>query len=147
MMRDCDVCGETYEAKRRTSRYCSTRCRTKASRAGGVPRGVVKMPKAPASQPDSPEPLTHSGVGGEGGVTGATREALEAAGREATPLGQACIALARRLDDPGTDTGSAMAAVAKQLEAMLASATKGATSTAAPDQLRDELAERRRAHA
>ena len=61
-------------------------------------------------------------------------------------MGQAALVLARRLDDPGLDTGSAVAAVARQLEAVLATATKGAASSTAPDQLRDELAERRAKH-
>lgn len=134
MERPCDVCGTAYEAKRKTSRYCSTRCRTRASRAGGVK--VVDLPTVP---PESPPGL--------GSVAAATLAALEMAERANTPMGQASLALARRLDEPGADTGSAMAAVAKQLEAMLASATKGAASASSPDQLRDELAARRQKHA
>ena len=88
---------------------------------------------------------------GRAGVTSsvedATREALGAAGRLDTPLGQACLVLARRLDDPGLDTGSAVAAVAGRLESTLAAATKGAAVAAtAPQRLRDEVAERRRRH-
>jgi predicted nucleic acid-binding Zn ribbon protein len=29
MTRDCDVCGSPYEAYRRTSRFCSPRCRAR----------------------------------------------------------------------------------------------------------------------
>lgn len=74
-------------------------------------------------------------------------KALEEVDRQDSPLGAAAMALAMRLDQPGTDTGSALAAVARQLEATLESATRGAGSASAPDQLRDELAARRAKHA
>ena len=32
MQRPCDECGTKYEAKRPTSRFCSTRCRTRQTR-------------------------------------------------------------------------------------------------------------------
>jgi hypothetical protein len=61
-----------------------------------------------------------------------------------TSLGQMCLALARRLDNPGVDTGSAMAAVAARLDDLRAKATKGTGGATAPQQLADELAARRR---
>jgi hypothetical protein len=54
--------------------------------------------------------------------------------------------MARRLDMPGVDTGSALAAVAARLEGLLTSATRGAGKPTAPQQLRDELADRRAKH-
>lgn len=126
MERPCDVCGTPYAAKRATSRYCSTRCRTRASR--GAP--VVQLPTPPADTPS-------------GSVHAATLRELQEAGRDDTALGQACLRLASRLDDPQTDTGSAMAAVAKQLDTMLREATKGAAARTAPGALQDELAARR----
>lgn len=133
MQRSCDVCGVPYEAKRASSRYCSTRCRTRASRGQVVP----------LAQRPTPTPVPAAAAGAVERSTAAT---LENVGRLDTPLGQACIVLARRLDSPGADTGSAMAAVAGRLETMLASATKGAGAATAPQQLRDQLAERRRKH-
>jgi hypothetical protein len=128
MDRSCDVCGVTYTAKRSTSRYCSTRCRTRKSR--GAPLAMLPQP-APAST---------------GGVEAATVQELSAAGQLDTPLAQACIVLARRLDHPSLDTGSGVAALAARLEELLSSATRGAGGTSAPQALRDELAERRRRH-
>lgn len=136
MERNCDVCGEPYQAQRATSKYCSTRCRTRASR--GKCSGEV-VPLAPKPQPAEVE--------GPGAVERATVDALEQVDRLDTPLGRACVVLARRLDSPGADTGSAMASVAKQLEALLVSANRGAGAASSPQQLRDELAERRRKHA
>lgn len=123
-------CGTTFQARSAKARYCSDRCRKRKGKADAV---VVEIPEAKRS--------------GGMSVEVATESALVAAGRLDTPLGQTCMVLARRLDSPALDTGSAVASVAKQLEAMLASATKGATAATAPDQLRDELAERRARHA
>lgn len=129
-MRPCDVCGTPYEAKRATSKYCSPTCRVRKSRGAEV----VELP-----QPEAPS-------SGDGPVYRATLRTLDDIDRASTPLGAAALALARRLDSPGVDTGSAIAAVARQLEATLTAATRGADAATAPGQLRDELAARRAAH-
>ncbi len=59
-------------------------------------------------------------------------------------MGQAALVLARRLD-ADVDTGSALAAVVKQLQTTLDEVLRGSRHTA-PDLLRDELARRRAAH-
>ena len=133
MERNCDVCGEPYQAQRATSKYCSTRCRTRASRGAEKVVPLARKASAPC--------------GDAGSVERATVTALEQCDRLETPLGQACVVLARRLDSPKGDTGSALASVAKQLEALLASATRGAGVASSPQQLRDELTERRRMRA
>ena len=132
MMRPCNACGETYEAKRSTSKYCSSSCRVRASRGGAE---VVEIPAPPAAEAD----------GDVGPVTTATLKALAEADRLEHPMGAAALALARRVDFPGLDTGSAFAAVVRQLEATLAAATKGAAAATAPGMLQDELAARRAA--
>lgn len=124
------TCGTVFQARSAKARYCSDRCRKRKAKADAQ---VVDLPTTPTPA-------------ASGSVESATREALSAAGRLTTPMGQAALVLARRLDDPGLDTGSAVAAVARQLEAVLATATKGAASSTAPGQLRDELAERRAKH-
>jgi len=83
---------------------------------------------------------------GVGPVEAATLRALAEAERVDSPMGQAALALARRVDQPGADTGSAVAAVVRQLESTLATATRGAVAATSPQQLRDELAQRRAAH-
>lgn len=132
MDRACDVCGTTYVAKRATSRYCSAKCRTRKSR--GAPGNVTQLPAAGPSNISA------------GSVEVATERALTAVERVDTPLGQACLVLARRLDASGSDNGSAVAALAKQLEATLASATRGSGAASSPQQLQDELAARRARH-
>jgi hypothetical protein len=122
------TCGKTFEARHPKARYCSDRCRKRKGKAEAT---VTQLPTS--------EPVST-------GVEAATTKALTDVSRLDSPLGQACLVLARRLDRPGLDTGSAVAAVAKQLEAMLASATRGAGGLTSPQQLQDELAERRRKH-
>lgn len=129
------ACGTTFAAKSARARYCSDRCRKRASRSGA---DVVELPAPPAAR-ESDARL--------GPAAKATMKALEEVDRQDSPLGAAAMALAMRLDQPGTDTGSALAAVARQLEATLTSATRGAGGATAPDQLRDELAARRAKHA
>ncbi len=96
MNRECDACGTEYEAQRKTSQYCSTRCRMRASRR---PETAVA-----AEAPDGD------------GLLNALRCELAAAGRLETALGQQAIALAVKLASP-FDTGSAMAAVSRELRA------------------------------
>jgi len=124
-------CGTAFQAKSSRARYCSDRCRKRRQRGGSV----VELPAAEVDEQDSIGP-----------VAKATASELDEAGRLDSALGQTCMALARRLDRPGVDTGSAIAAVAARLEALLTAATKGAGKATAPQQLRDELAERRVKH-
>lgn len=120
MQRACDSCGEEYEARRPSSRFCSTRCRVRAQ------RGAVQRPPEPIAEPRQ----------ATSGVTGATWAALEAAGRVDTPLGQAAMVLAARVD-AGVDTGSGLASLARELRATLDAATRGAQAAVDPlDELR-----------
>jgi hypothetical protein len=130
MKRPCDVCGTVYEAKRKTSRYCSSGCRARKS----LGAEVVELPPPTAGE-------------NEGGPCyAATLRSLTEASRHDTPLGAAALALARRIDSPGLDTGSALASLVGRLETTLATAMKGAGAATAPGQLKDELAARRAAH-
>ncbi len=131
MTRDCDVCGTGYEAKRPSSRYCSTRCRTRATRTG------VAGEKVERESPAVDLPV---------GIAAATEAELRAAGRLETAKGQAALLLARRLETATADTGSAVASLARQwqsaLEAALAHAGQEASALS---RARDELAARRAA--
>lgn len=145
MLRPCDVCGVSYEAKRPNSRFCSGTCRKRFS------RGVVTLPEvtegenAPVTDGDVPPvavlvPPSDLEVGP---VESALLAELSEVGRAATALGQAALALARRVDI-GRDTGAGLAALVKQLEATRSAATANVKSAASPlDLMRDELAERR----
>lgn len=127
----CATCKDSFEARHPKARYCSDRCRKNKGKAE-----VVELPAATADEPGPKR----------GPVETATVAELTEAGRLESALGQTCIVLARRLDNSIMDTGSAVSSMAARLEAMLATATKGAGKKTAPNALRDELAERRAAH-
>jgi hypothetical protein len=65
---------------------------------------------------------------------------LEAAGRLGTALGQAAVALARRIDAGASEPGSSFASLVRQHGATLAEAVKDAAAKADP---LDELRSRR----
>lgn len=131
MRKACDTCGDNFEAKRRTAKYCSDRCRVQAQR-NSVPVAPVK----PLVRPTSPD---------EGELTAVARAELRAADREQSAAGQLVLALARRIDDAGSESGASLAALVKEFRASLAAATAGAEQAADPvDELRLQR-ERKRA--
>lgn len=145
MERGCDCCGEAYEAKTVRSRYCSDRCkrryhrgaRPSADGARAKPKkGRGKKAAKPASDSSADEP-DRSGVGS---TTAAVLLELQEAKRLHTPLGQAALVLAHRLDASHKDTGAGVASLAKQLQATLTAATAEAEVDA--DEV-DELRRRR----
>lgn len=129
----CQVCETPFEAKRTSAKYCSERCKKRNQRGGGA---------AKAKEREEPKPPD-----GLGATTTATLLHLEEAGVLHTPLAQAALKLAHRLDYSHMDTGAGVASLAKQLEATLASATAAAEPEADPiDELR-AARERKRAAA
>src|SRR4051794_14690138 len=105
MTRACEVCGTSYLASRASARYCSGKCRARASR----------QPKPAARPPLSAvPPLTPEQRAALSSLENVTLEALTAAERDQTTLGQVALLIARRLDRPSTDTGSSIAALAKE---------------------------------
>jgi hypothetical protein len=124
----CAACGNLFDAKRSTAKYCGATCRKRESRKPDV--AVVSTLPVPAPGPELP-------------LVAAVRAELEAVGRLETPAGQQALRLAERMCSP-YDTGQAMAAVSKELRAVMAEATKDAPKAA--DRL-DELAERRQLRA
>lgn len=133
VLRSCDVCGRQYEAKRMSSKMCGPTCRKRASRGAAPTTGtVIALGNASVE------------VGSmAGAVESTTRQVLAEVERVDTPLGQSALAMARRVDTGG-DTGAGLAALIKQLEATLRSATSGSREDASPlDRARDELAARR----
>lgn len=79
--------------------------------------------------------------GGATPVLAATRAHLAAIGKEHTPLGETAIVLAARLDG-GDDPGSAMAAMAKELRAVMNELSRSAPALKDPV---DELRAKRKA--
>jgi hypothetical protein len=118
--RGCEACGRSFVQKSARQRFCSTTCRSRGHRGGSVVPLRDSMPE-PASLVD------------------VTRQALAEVGRESTPAGVSALLLAAKLD-LGGDTGSAMAALAKQHLAALEESLRGVPRA---DDRVDELRARR----
>lgn len=129
MKKRCATCLKTFEAKRKTAKYCSDRCRVRASRR-------PKQSAVPERDAVTTAPSVSDTGGGES-LTGAARSELEAAGRLQTAAARAVLALARRIDVNSTETGSSLAAMIREFRAAMADALKGAGEAADPvDELR-----------
>lgn len=122
LLRNCDSCGVEYLAKRAASKYCSDTCRKRGSRSPAKPRPETeRAPLPPADLVDT------------------TRKQLEDAGVIDTVAGQSALILAGRM--AGTfDTGSAIAALNRELHATMERALSLASVVADP---MDELRARR----
>lgn len=123
----CAACGER-PPKTEKSRFCDDRecVRARARGRKRTQRGqVLEFPAKPAE---------------ESSTFTATLEELRAADRERTPLGQAALVLASRLDGATRETGSSVAALARELRATLDEALKDAPRAAdALDGLRGKV--------
>lgn len=102
----CEGCGEVFEARRTTARWCSDRCRKQAARGSD----------AQASEPAAPVEPTDSGL------VESVRRDLEAAGRVDTFAGQLALQLARRLSTPDE---SGISSLSKELRTVMAAALEG----------------------
>ena len=122
MTRTCEWCGEPFEAKRSTAKFCTSGCRAKSSNASK---------RAPKPAPASVTPLPERSA-----LVAAVERELTAAKRLDTALGAQAVALATRIDS-GADTGSAVAALSKELRAVMDAALADAETAADPlDELR-----------
>lgn len=117
MQRSCASCGRSYQAKRATSKYCGSTCRTRVSRAGSSTATVAAQ---------SPT----------GGLAAATKRELEDAECLDTMLGWASIELARRIES-SDESGSSVASMVKVLRETMTDALKGTTVADPLDELRD----------
>jgi hypothetical protein len=127
MDRLCDVCCVPYVAQRRTSRYCSTRCRTRASRA------ALSGPGRPVRRVD----VVSSGPSAL--VLAVTAE-LEGVGRLDSAYGVMALSLAQRLTASSYVSGAGVAALSRELIKVMEVATRD--TLVGPDVL-DEIQRRR----
>lgn len=133
MQRSCASCGVQYEARRPSSLYCSGRCRQRAQRAKNAGRPIGAASASKPTKVAKAIPIRQSG-GGE--LEQAIHRELERADRLETMLGQIALELSRRIGS-SFETGSAVAALTKQLRETMAEALKGVSVAADPlDELR-----------
>lgn len=142
MKKNCTTCGNLFEAKRSTAKYCSDRCRVQAQRRAGSDKsdgkviafGLAAVPPTSREEGRGPGPLESAALA-----------ELEAVGRAGTLAGGVVLALARRIDQAGPDdTGSGFAALTKELRASLAAAVAGAETADGIDRVRQQREEKRR---
>lgn len=140
MKKKCEVCGEQFEAKRSTAKYCSNEHRVQAQRGARSGKSTVVAFGLSAVPPREARPREL------GPLEASARTELESFGRAETLAGGVVLALARRIDEAGpTDTGSGFAALAKELRAAMAAALAGAEQEADPiDQVRKQREQKQR---
>jgi hypothetical protein len=111
--RACGSCGDEFEAHHRSARYCSGRCRKRASRGH-----VMAVPDVPTDPPGPPDEPAGAVEPPPGRLSAATRAELAAVSRVESSAGQQALMLAERLD-AGQDTGSGIAALSRELRATM----------------------------
>ena len=121
----CAQCGESFEAARATAKFCGPRCRQQSRRA--MPRRAPET-VAVDVEPDGEETPR---------ILVVTRTEVERMKKTDTVLGQTALELAARLASP-KDTGSAIAAVSRELDRVMLRLQSGAA------QAEDQLASARR---
>lgn len=127
MQRNCDECGTAYQAQRATSRFCSTRCRTRQTRKRQSGEPIV--PPVPRL---SPVPMAETGA-----LTDATR--AELGDLAETADGILLLTLAARIDAV-PETSPALATLSKEFAARKSDVMSRVTRVADP---MDELKARR----
>lgn len=139
MQTKCEVCGDPFEAKRATARYCGERCKKQAQRRpkkDGPSLTIVtslEQIRAAAAEVVAGAPPAAADDPPTAGIVVATMQALTRAGTLNTALGQAAMLVAVRLETVGlADTGAGVSALIKAHREALAEATKDATTEESP---------------
>jgi hypothetical protein len=128
MQRNCDACGVEYRAQRETSKFCSTRCRTRQARKRQSGEPII--PAIPRLAPALPT--------ADGGLlTAATREELGDIADTAD--GILLLTLAARIDSV-PETSPALASLSKEFAARKSDLTSRISRVVDP---MDELKARR----
>lgn len=116
---ECASCHGRFTAKHSTAKYCSDRCRKRASRAPAAPPArregapLVALGSKKVELPDSRSLLA------------LTRHRLDEADRLNTWEGAAAMALAEILDSGVQDTGSSIAALIREHRTAMSVALAG----------------------
>ncbi len=114
----CAQCGDSFAGKRSTAKYCGDRCRQQARRRATPGEAAAVVPGLPR-------------------IVELTEAELVRLGKLDTVIGQQALELARRLVST-KDTGSAIAAVSRELDRIMLRVAAGAA------QAEDQVASARR---
>lgn len=102
----CEQCGETFEAARRTRKYCGDRCRQQSRRSATEEEVAAVAPELPH-------------------VVAMTQRELAKLGKADTVLGAQALTVAVRMAS-AKDTGSAIAALSRELDRLMLRLRSGA---------------------
>lgn len=141
-MRVCAAagCRRSIEGKRSGARFCSDTCR-KRSRRRAEPAVVVELG---GDEGGDEKPLATGSAPREPEIVAVYRSALVDAGRLETPLGQHVLVLARKMVG-AAETGSGVAALSRQLDAVFDKAMKGVARGDSLDEFTKRLQAKRAA--
>jgi hypothetical protein len=114
----CEQCGETFEAARSSRKYCGDRCRQQGRRRATEEEAEATEPRLPL-------------------IVEMTISELEQLGKTHTVLGAQALTLATRMTSM-KDTGSAIAALSRELDRVMLRLRSGAKGE------EDEVASARR---
>ena len=118
MIVTCVECGSEFEGVRSSATLCSARCRQRVSRrarkAEGSPATVTQLP---SRKPAGRKPAGVQVLGGELSIE--KRTLAELGDAADTAMGQACLLIARRLDDRVDASGAAVSSLVGRLEKLL----------------------------
>ena len=123
----CVVCGGEFQAVRHQAKYCGGKCSKRAQRGAGPTRMPTPAPNVEVDNPNV-------------GLVSTVINELTAIDRLNTSIGQAALRLATRMETSTVDTGSGLAAMTRELRAVMGQLM--ASGQAAMDPL-DELKARR----
>lgn len=133
-MAECAACSEKFEPANKLARFCK---RDECVRSRARDRKRKQLGVAPS--PPASETMEAS----SGSPYAAVLRVLKETGQVDSPDGQIALELARRLTFAGSDTGSSVAAVARELRTALRDAIQEAQLVGDPlDELRERRARR-----
>jgi hypothetical protein len=133
MLRKCDACQTEYVAKRRSSKYCSERCKKRAQRGPAI-APVVPIVAAPSASAEVER----------GPLEAATFAELVAVKQETTSAGVAALSFAKMIDNPGPNSLASVAAISREHSRKLGEAIAAGSAKADPlDELAKQREERR----
>lgn len=135
MRKSCAVCSNEFEAAKPNARFCGATCRKRASRS----KPATPQPSATTTAPAVTVPRPPADPGTPQSLYEAVKAKLAEVERLDTIAGAHALELANRIvNAPGMNTG--VAALSKQLQAVLAEALVDTSTVADP---MDELEKRR----
>lgn len=128
MQRSCAQCGQSFEAKRSTAKFCGTTCRTKSFKSGGKPGTVTALP-----------PVVPSGF------AESVEQQLQDADLAGSYRSRQAILLARRMESAVSD--AAVAGLSKELDRLMSDLLAGSEEPDGIDAAQDTVVAFRRRRA